>query len=144
MIKMLVVTLIIVLLSTGTVYSQENLGMLSEGYEFNPYEVGVEKEIGDRSLIIIKYKNTPVSSDIISISGTVTIPFNYKILKLTINYYITNYNHSKTYIVTLDLKKGTIPNTFTFEKQYPLDLSSYEYELMVIEFINELIDSRSL
>lgn len=144
MIKRIAVTLMIVLLSVGFVYAQENLGMLSKGYELNPYEVGVKKEIGDQSLLVIEYINTPVSKDTMSISGTVKIPPNYKVLSLTVDYYITDYEQQQTYVIILDLEKGTVPNTFTFEKHYPFDLTKYEYELMVIEFMNELIDTHSI
>ena len=144
MIKRIAVALMIVSLLVVSAYAQENLGMLSKGYELNPYEVGVEKEIGDRSLLMIKYTNTPVSADTMSIHGTVTIPPNYKVLSLTVDYYITDYEQTKTYVVILDLEKGDIPNTFTFEKHYPFDLTKYEYELMVIEFVNEEIDTQSI
>jgi len=143
MLKQFMIFMVVLLLAISA-YAQEDLGMLSNGYELNPYEVGVKKEIGDPSLLMVEYINTPVSTDVMSISGTVTVPPNYEVLGLTVDYYITDYEQAQTYVVLLDLKKGAIPNTFTFEKHYPFDLTKYEYELMVIEFISEEIETQAI
>ena len=140
MLKRLFVALIISLLVISVVQAQY---FMTTECELNPYEVGVEKDI-DADVIKVEYKNVSVSKKVVKIVGLVTVPVKYKVISLTIDYYITDVNRTQSYVVILDLVKGAIPNTFTFEKHYPLDLSKYEFELLIIEFMNELVDSHSV
>jgi len=141
MFKSLFVALIISLL-TLSAYAQEDMSK-AKGYELNPYDVGVKREI-NADVIKIEYTNVYISKDEAKIVGTVTVPVKYKVLQLTVDYYITDRSRTQSYVVILDLIKGAIPNTFTFEKHYPLDLTKYDFELLVIEFINEEVDTHSI
>lgn len=140
MIKRIMLILIASLLVVSVAHAQRERAM---EYELNTYEVGVKKEF-DAEIMKVEYTNVPVSNKEVKIVGKVIIPAKYKVLQLTIDYYITDGNQTQSYIVMLDLTKGAIPNTFTFEKQYPLDLSKYEFELLVIEFVNEEVDTQSI
>lgn len=113
-------------------------------YLLNPYEIGIEKELKVPDMLAIKYKNVWKSNTEVIISGSVIIPPKYKIIDLTIDYYIFDMNQKATRVVMLELEKGAMPNSFIFNITYPFDLPKYDGELFVIEFDNELHDTQSI
>lgn len=141
MFKRMIVALFISMLVISSVYAEP---IRAQEYLLNPYEIGIDKELDAPGLMKIEYRNIPVSNSEVKIAGTVTVPLKYDVVDLHIDYYVFDRNKAETRVVLLELKQGAIPNTFTFDSSYPLDLMKYEFELFVIEFINEERDTQSI
>jgi len=142
MLKRLIVTILISLLTITSIYAQDITR--DKDYVLNPYEIGVDKNLDAHDLMKIEYKNTAISSDQVKLTGKVIIPVKYKVNELYIDYYIMDRTQEYTRVIPIELTKSAVPNTYTFEISYPLDLTKYEFELFVIEFYNELRDTQNI
>lgn len=134
--KRLILVVLSILFMCSFAYSQETPLERDISQMLNPYEINHEKTIDVPETMSIKYINEWIETDKVKLSGTVTVHLQYDVIELYIDYYVFNRTAEYTRVIPLELVKGAMPNTFTFEIEYPLDLNFYEAEIFVIDFLN--------
>jgi len=116
-----------ILLGVGMLFANDEYFQNKQTFE--PYEIGIPKQIDIYGGLILQYKNEIVSDRTVQMLGSVKIDIKYKIEKLEVNYHIIGADKKTVRVSNLTLMKGAYPNTFEFELVYPLDLNKYEYEI---------------
>jgi hypothetical protein len=136
-VKKIILVLLAILFICPVVYSQDIPFERDISEMLIPYEINHEKTIDVPDAMKITYVNVWIEQDKAKISGTVTVNLEYDIIELFIDYYVFNKKGDYLRAMPLELVKGAMPNTFTFEQEYPLDLTMYEAEIFIIDFMNQ-------
>lgn len=113
--------------------------------DYQEYTVNVEQTIEVPYTFIITYKTItlPLNNKEVMLTGDIEVNRKYKIIELNIDYYIFNGNLKTVRATNLNLVPKS-PGVYSFEYQYPLDLSQYEYEIFSLIFIVEEVETHTL
>jgi len=109
------------------------------------YDIGVEKDITIPNTFVIKYINNMMGNKEVKLEGSIEVNRRYQIIDLQIDYYLLDGNQKTARATNLNLLpvEGS-PGVFSFKYQYPLNLTSYEYEIFSLIFIVQEIDTQSI
>jgi len=109
------------------------------------YDIGVEKDITITNTFVIKYINNMMGNKEVKLEGSIEVNRRYQIIDLQIDYYLLDGNQKTARATNLNLLpvEGS-PGVFSFKYQYPLNLTSYEYEIFSLVFIVQEIDTQSI
>lgn len=133
------IMIITILLGARCLFANDDFFKTKEHFE--PYELGVPKKIDIYGGLIIHYKNEYIDKETVQIFGTIEVDIQYRVDKLEMNYYIIGKDKKTIRVANLPLTKGSYPNTFSFEHEYPLDLKAYEYEIFSMLVLIEKVES---
>lgn len=101
-----------------------------------PYDIGVGKIIEVPNTFTIKYETTihELNNKEVILKGSIDVSRKYKVIKLTLDYYILDGDDNVVRVTSLELTP-TSPGFYNFEYQYPLALNLYEGEIFSLVFI---------
>jgi hypothetical protein len=110
-----------------------------------PYDLNVQKKIEVPFAFTILYQSITTDGKEVTLTGSIQINPQYRVIELSLDYYILNSEKKPVRATSLNLIKGCPnPATFDFEYSYPLDLSKYEYELFDLTIIAEEVDTQHI
>jgi hypothetical protein len=128
-----------------TAYAQDTDQLVVFDGNGMPYDVNVQKKIEVPFAFKILYQNTTTDGKEVTLSGTIEINSQYRIIELAIDYYLFNGKKETVRATSLNLVKSCpSPATYDFEYSYPLDLSNYEYEIFDLTIIAEEVDTQHI
>ena len=113
--------------------------------EAEPYDIGVEKTIDVEGAFIIKYRNDTTGEKEVTLTGTIAVDKQFKIVQLDLDYYTFDRDRYAVHgIDVILIRDENEPGKFSFKHTYPLQLREAEYELFSLIFIVEQIETHNL
>ena len=110
-----------------------------------PYEIGIDKTINVENAFVINYRNDATGQKEVTLTGTITVNKQFKIIQLDLDYYTFDKDQYAVHGLDLNLiRDENEPGKFSFKVTYPLQLRRVEYELFSLIFIVEQIETHDI